>query len=228
MITASDPYYGVCRIGRDRFAYLLRELAAPSVVAERDPEEYWDLIWLNYRSDPLFLLALFNVSSSMGKENMPAGKSPDGRHHRPTHSWGNTLAPYFGPAPIATIRDIDGVPHPVYFDWKEGCASTAARLTTHLFFFRGEERDIGQVFEDPFQREPAIDWFYGHNVPDAGAYLDEVLAFMNFHADDGEENIPEPDCPLLLSSANGDQFQFPSKGPASLSALLEAGYVVKV
>lgn len=37
MITNESPFKGVCRISRDKFAALVRQLANPAVAAERDP-----------------------------------------------------------------------------------------------------------------------------------------------------------------------------------------------
>jgi len=71
-VTANDPFLVTQpRISRAGFARVLREHAAPGVVAERDPGAYYDAILATHTADgrfvdPLFILAMSSASRLAG------------------------------------------------------------------------------------------------------------------------------------------------------------------
>lgn len=177
-LQAADPYYGVCRISRGRFADLVRRLAAPAVVAERDPGEYWDACMAE-RVDPLFVLAIFGHESTYGRYGAAVE----------THSWGNTRPPSFGVPQIGTYAQSGGRLLSRYATWLDGCRSTAARLAAPSFYYRQERRTIGEVFNDPLHRDPPVEWAPAGDGNDPGGYLASVLAFMTREQE--EEQVME-------------------------------------
>ena len=165
-IEAGDPFRGVCRVSQEGFRRLLRQQAAPAVLAERDPGEYWDAI-RGQRIDPLLVAAIFQHESRMGALGTA----------RTTHSWGNTRAPSFGATPVGTVAGRSGS-FPVFASWLDGAVSTAARLSTSQWVY-ADRTSIGAIFVHPSGQvwAPSGD---GNN-PDG--YLRTVLAFMNRFAD---------------------------------------------
>lgn len=178
MITANDHYQGIQRMSRERFSAVLRDRAAPAVLAERDPGEYWDAI-VAQRADPAFVLAVFNHESGMGKYGFAAQ----------TKSWGNTRPPSFGAQQIGVATQASGGQLSKYATWRDGCVSTAARLTTPAWVYHG--RTIGQVFTGtPTSAEV---WAPAGDSNDPAGYLRSVLDFMNRYADQpGNEPAAAP------------------------------------
>ncbi len=193
MVTANDHFQGVTRVSREKFARLLRERAAPAVLAERDPREYWDEC-RRWGVDPLFILAMFLHESSMGK----AGTATQ------TKSWGNTRAPCFGPAPlknaegaIVMIAGRSGW-FPAYATWRDGCGSTAARLVEPSWYYAG--RTIGQVFTGD-ERNPDKVWAPAGDLNNPSGYLRAVLDYMTAHEE--ARMIPMPPMQYNLSPNRG-------------------------
>lgn len=166
VITADAPFVAPPRISREAFARVLRERAAPGVIAERDPGAYWDAI-TGYGLDPTFLLAMFNHESSMGKAGVAII----------THSWGNTRAPSFGPLPIGETPGRTGL-FPIFRDWLDGCKSTCARLVEPTWVYAGRT-SIREIFDHPSGKV----WAPAGDLNDPASYLGAVLAFMNRYAD---------------------------------------------
>lgn len=193
MITADDPFRSAPRITRDRFARVMYEQAAPTVVAERDPRAYWDVI-ASYGIDPLLVLAMFNHESTMGRKGVACT----------THSWGNTRKPNFGATPIGEVPGASGV-FPVWRDWLDGCKSTVARLASPDYVYTGWERvKIREIFEwhdksETAQDESEVVWAPAGDYNNPSSYLRAVIDFMNEYADGGEVvsvgRVPKP--PML-------------------------------
>ncbi len=171
MIDVSAPYFGAVRISRDAFARIIREQAAPGVAQERDPGEYWD-VCVQYKVDPLLTLAMFKHESQMGKAGVAMT----------THSWGNTRRPCFGPQPVGD--DVPGRSgfFPRYANWKDGCESTVARLAATDWFYRGQGRNLGQVFTGTDTDRLHV-WAPAGDLNNPHGYLRSVLDFMNRFTD---------------------------------------------
>jgi hypothetical protein len=217
-ILTTSAYYGVNRISKSAFTKVMAKFAAPSVLKERQPGSYYDALTTNPATkfvDPLFVLAIFQHESNMGK----AGTSTQ------TYSWGNTRTPLFGPRPkmnpngtIVLIAGRSGS-FPAYKNWLDGMLSTAARLAADNFYYRFERRTIGGVFNDPVAANPGyrpamnpiprqrdamgkvvpIEWAPAGDLNDPAGYLRGVLDFMNQYADQ-EINTLNP-LPLPTPSA---------------------------
>lgn len=200
-IIATDPYRGVCRISRAKFAQVLRERAAPTVLAERPAEHYWDALTSNPFAkglDPLFVLAMFAKESSMGKNGTAIQ----------TKSWGNTRLPNFGPTPVldatGKIVEIAGRSgtFPQHANWLNGMLTTGARLMAATYYYRKENRTIGQVFNDPLRRTPPIEWAPAGDLNNPAGYLATMLTLMNEWTDqavafDAQGNLPaSPGTPI--------------------------------
>ena len=140
-ITADDPFLGRCTISRDGFHDAMYDYpASESCLAERNPGQYWDECRA-WGVDPLFVLAMFRVESSMGT----AGTAVE------TWSWGNTRDPSFGAVPIDQVVGRSGV-FPAFASWLDGCAATCARLASPVWPVGapyGERTTIRAVFDDP-------------------------------------------------------------------------------
>jgi hypothetical protein len=167
-ITADDPFRSSPRISRAAFSDELRAQAAPAVVAERDPGEYWDAI-KTLTVDPLFLLAMFNHESTLGKAGIA----------QQTHSWGNTRDPSFGATPVGEVAGRSGV-FPVFRNWLDGCISTAARLVTDKWVYH-DRTSILEIFDHP----SGDVWAPAGDMNDPTGYVRAVLDFMNQYADQG-------------------------------------------
>lgn len=172
MITPDDPFRSAPRISRDRFAQVVRQRAAPGVVAERDPVAYWDAI-VAYGIDPLLILAMFQHESEMGKKGVAVT----------THSWGNTRTPNFGATPIGTAPGRTGT-FPIWRDWLDGVKSTAARLAAPNYVY-ASRTSIRDIFDWP--PAPDVVWAPAGDLNNPNGYLRAVIDFMNAHADGGEE-----------------------------------------
>lgn len=213
-ITANDHYRHPARITKARFGDLLRTRANPAVCQERDPDEYYDTI-VEYGIDPLFVLAMFNHESSMGKAGVAVTSK----------SWGNTRAPNFGAVPVGDMPGRTGR-FPIWATWLDGCKSTCARLVTADWYYGYEQRNIGQVFNDPHypERDPGrparapvprtmpMEWAPAGDLNSPTGYLRAMLDFMNAHQDIGEEDpvtdYPKP--PMIhYPSPNRDGYSTP-------------------
>lgn len=183
-ITATDQYRHPPRIDRQGFRNLLQQRANPAVLQERNSDEYYDEC-VHHGVDPLFVLAMFNRESSMGKEGVAVTSK----------SWGNTRAPNFGATPVGEMPGRTGV-FPVWGSWLEGLRSTCARLVTQDWYYRFEQRNIGEVFIDPHwpnrnpdkpimqpnPRTDPIEWAPAGDLNSPTGYLNAMLRFMNDHA----------------------------------------------
>jgi N-acetyl-anhydromuramyl-L-alanine amidase AmpD len=198
-ITGDSPFKSAPRISRARFARVVRERANPGVSAERDPGAYWDAI-VQRSVDPLFILAMFNHESSMGKAGVAVT----------THSWGNTRTPNFGATPIGSIPGRTGT-FPVWRDWLDGCISTVARLVAPSWVY-AERTAIREIFDHPSGKvwAPAGDL----NSPDG--YLRAMLDFMNQYADGGEAPVDTLPRPVMISLPS------PNRGGYSTPRVVEA------
>lgn len=207
-ITANDQYRHPPRISKAAFGSVLRERANPEVAGERNTEEYYDAI-TSFGVDPLFLLAMFNHESSLGKAGVAVTSK----------SWGNTRAPNFGATPVGTMPGRSGT-FPIWTNWLDGCISTAARLATADYYYAFEERTIGEVFNDPHfpsrnpdkpAREPIprrqnqpIEWAPAGDMNSPTGYLNAMLRFMNDHQDiDNGQEPPVPAKTPLIALAAG-------------------------
>jgi len=166
-ITADSPFKSAPRISRARFAQVVRERANPGVVAERDPGAYWQ-VCVDAGVDPLFILAMFNHESSMGKAGVAVT----------THSWGNTRTPNFGATPIGSIPGRTGI-FPVWRDWLDGCISTVARLVAPSWVY-AERTAIREIFDHPSGKV----WAPAGDLNSPAGYLRAMLDFMNQYADE--------------------------------------------
>jgi hypothetical protein len=201
-ITPDDPFLvrpDEVRISREQFRAVMRQMAAPAVLDERDPREYYDAILAELTedgrcADPLLILAKFNKESTMGKSGMA----------RTTHSWGNTRKPDFGPAPIGEetqfINGVENGAFSTYANWLDGCRSTCARLVAknHVYASR---RSIREIYEHPSNRV----WAPAEDFNNPAGYLRAVIDFMNAHADrdGGERRAVEP-VRLFISAGHWD------------------------
>lgn len=204
-ITANDQYRHPPRISIDRFGQLLRERANPAVIAERNPDEYYQAI-VSYGVDPLFILAMFAKESSMGKEGVAFTSK----------SWGNTRAPNFGAIPTGDMPGRTGR-FPTWATWMDGLRSTCARLVTSDWYYAFEQRNIGEVFRDPHypNRNPnkpmrapipreenhPIEWAPAGDLNSPTGYLAFMLKFMNDHAD--MEGVPPVTRKPIIALAAG-------------------------
>ena len=182
-ITASDPFLvKTDRITRDGFARVLREKAAPGVIAERDPGQYYDANQQirtadGRHVDGLFLLGMFNHESTMGRYGVA----------QTTHSWGNTRLPAFGPQPIGSEPGASGS-FPIYRDWLDGMKSTAARLVAPDWVY-ASRASIREVFDHPSGQV----WAPAGDMNDPQGYLRAMLDFMNRYEDGAPvARIPRP------------------------------------
>lgn len=189
-IMGTDPYRGITRISRERFANIIRQRANPAVAAERDPGQYWDKC-REIGVDPLFVLSMFNHESSMGKAGVAITSK----------SWGNTRKPNFGATPIGETPGRTGV-FPVWASWMDGLISTATRLVTDQWYYGYEQRNITTVFNDPVADNPnyrpamapvprkvvngkvqRIEWAPAGDLNNPAGYLRAMLDFMNANQD---------------------------------------------
>jgi N-acetylmuramoyl-L-alanine amidase len=181
MISQNDKLTGIQRIKRDSIVSIMQKYAAPTVLAERDPREYYD-VCVRYNFDALFALAMFQHESQMGR----AGTAMT------THSWGNTRLPSFGVDPVVDDKGAPAMAEgrsgtfPIYRNWKDGLESTVARLTTSKWHYAG--RTIGEVFLGTTTDTAA--WAPAGDLNNPDGYLAGVLAFMNAHADVSTTNSP--------------------------------------
>ena len=176
MITGADPFQQVSRISAEAFATIVHARAAAGVVAERQASDYHQAA-LGYGIDPLFLLAMFNHESGMGRAGVA----------QQTRSWGNTRLPSFGVQPIMqhgeplTVAGRSGR-FPVYATWLDGAISTVARLASTTWppaAPYGERTTIRGVFDHP----SGSVWAPAGDLNDPHGYLAAMLEFMNVHTD---------------------------------------------
>lgn len=191
-ITGLDPFAGRCRISAEAFATIVHAKAAAVVVAERQASEYWNAS-REWGIDPLFLLAMFNHESNMGK----AGTA------RQTHSWGNTRLPSFGCDPIMqggvplTVAGRSGR-FPVYASWLDGAISTVARLASTSWppaAPYGDRFAIRAIFDHP----SGSVWAPAGDLNDPHGYLASMLEFMNANTDQDEPIVMAGGAPLGLT-----------------------------
>lgn len=214
-LTFNDPYRVTePRISRERFAQILRERAAPAVIAERRPEEYYDGI-ISMRddegrmTDPLLVLIIFEHESTYGK----AGAA------RETRSWGNTRPPSFGPMEIGRqAQYINGKLNgyfSMYGSWLDGAKSTAMRLLHRDAPYHGRIR-ILEIFEHPSGRvwAPAGD----HNNP--ASYINAIMTGMNRDGD--MIGIGAPPVGRITKPAMSTQYRTPNKNGYSAPRIPEA------
>lgn len=203
MITADSPFLVTRdRISRDAFARVLHERAASGVIAERDPATYYDANRAIQTADgrhvdALFLLAMFNHESSMGKAGVA----------RQTHSWGNTREPNFGAVPVGRTEGASGW-FPVWRDWLDGMKSTSARLVSDQWVY-AHRGSIREVFDYP--PDPTKVWAPAGDMNDPAGYLNAVVTFMNRYATPVVEGrIPRP--PMVeRHSPNRDGYGIPRR-----------------
>lgn len=195
-ITADSPFLvKTDRITRDGFIRVLRDKAAAGVIAERDPGQYYDANLQITDSkgrhvDALFMLAMFNHESTMGRYGVA----------QTTHSWGNTRKPTFGAVPIGAEPGASGE-FPIFRDWLDGMKSTAARLVTEQYVYNGvsthpktkqtygPRTTIREVFDHP----STLVWAPAGDMNDPAGYLRAMLDFMNRYAEDAPiYRIPKP------------------------------------
>lgn len=194
-ITPDDSHLvtpGQGRISRERFRQVLIQQAAKGVVDERDPGEYYDAIEANQTPDgrcvdPLFILAMFNHESTMGKSGVA----------RTTRSWGNTRAPNFGATPVGEEPGMSGS-FPIWRDWLDGVRSTAARIVApnHVYAGRGSIRSI---FDWPANQN--LVWAPAGDFNQPTSYLRAMIDFMNAHTDREAGSRPVH---LLISAGHMD------------------------
>lgn len=213
MVVASDQYRGIVRITRAGFSDLARELFPAHVLDEPaidgDPGRYWDEITA-LDVDPLFLLAMFEHESTFGRYGVA----------RESKSWGNTRRPSFGVPDVGQIAGASGM-FSEYETWLDGCISTAARLAARDWYYAGENRTIGEIFNDPIANDPSrrpaiepvprnrrddgsiirIEWAPSYDSNDPAGYLGAVLAFMTEHTDTEETGGLAPGSLLVCLSA---------------------------
>jgi hypothetical protein len=216
MITRNDSYRDVVRISRRGFAARLAGANA-GVLAERPADAYYDEA-IRIGVDPLFLLAMFNHESAMGRAGVAVT----------TKSWGNTRTPNFGAVPVGTAAGASGT-FPIWASWLDGMRSTATRLVTPEWYYRYERRNIGEVFDDPhwpaldpnrpamapaprIPEEGPIEWAPAGDMNNPAAYLASMLAYMNRYADtDGEASVGTYPKPAMIDypSPNRDTYSTP-------------------
>lgn len=166
MITGKDTFRNVTRISRQGFRSLLEKYANPAVVQERGTDEYYDLC-LNQHIDPLFILAMFNHESSMGKYGLAAT----------TKSWGNTGFPNFGPQSTGGVsHPVTGKLFPTFRSWRDGLHATLARLNAPDWVYVNRN-SIEEIFIHP----SGSVWAPIKDRNSPTNYLSKVLAFMNQH-----------------------------------------------
>lgn len=183
---------GQSRISRERFRQVLIQQAAKGVVDERDPGEYYDAIEATQAPDgrcvdPLFVLAMFNHESTMGKAGVA----------RTTRSWGNTRAPNFGATPIGEEPGMSGS-FPIWRDWLDGARSTAARLVAPNHVYAGRNT-IRSIFDWPPNQN--LVWAPAGDFNQPTSYLRAMIDFMSAYAD--REVGSEP-VHLLISAGHWD------------------------
>lgn len=199
MIVHTDRYDTAPRISREGFRTFAFEQFGPQVLAERDPGEYWDAI-VARGCDPLYILAIFKHECNCGKD-VPGRDAVGVARH--TKSWGNTRKPDFGATPIGVYKRGPGDEFSKWATWLDGCISTVARLMTDEWYYHGEKRNIGQVYNDPVANDPSypygmapvprkpkpgggvwrIEWAPAYDSNDPNNYLGKVLTFMNRYQD---------------------------------------------
>lgn len=198
MFDGTEPFRSAPRISRARFVAMMNDRAALSVLAERDPGTYWDVITAT-GIDPLLIAAMFNHESTMGRYGVATQ----------THSWGNTREPSFGAKPIGSVPGASGV-FPVFRDWLDGCKSTAARLAAPDYVY-AERVTIRDIFDWP--KDPEVVWAPAGDFNDPHGYLRAVLDFMNQYTDGGEQAMPGriPKPPIIVKhiTVNMDGYSTP-------------------
>ena len=213
MITADAPFLvppGQSRISREKFIALLREMANPGLITERDPGQYYDaneaITTTDGRHvDHLFLLGMFSHESNMGKKGVA----------RTTKSWGNTRTPNFGAVPVGAEPGASGS-FPIWRDWMDGMKSTAWRLVTDQYVYNGTSKNpkTGQIFgprttiREVFDHPSTLVWAPAGDMNDPAGYLRAMLDFMNRYTDQ-EGGMPGPqDAPapvhILVSAGHWD------------------------
>jgi hypothetical protein len=172
-ISPNDPFVAPARVSRDGFRWLLLERAEPAVTAERDAGEYWDAI-VSFGVDPLFVAAMFNHESQMGKEGIA----------RTTHSWGNTRNPTFGAESVGETApgDARSGTFPIFRHWLDGCRSTAARLVEPTWVYH-RRSSIREIFDWPPDQTKV--WAPAGDFNSPSSYLRSVVDFMRTFADGG-------------------------------------------
>lgn len=199
-ITGSSPWRSEPRISRERFSDIIRDRANPELSAERDPAEYWGQCVVD-GVDPLFIVAMFNHESSLGK----AGTA------RTTHSWGNTRSPNFGAKPVGTVAGRSGV-FPVWENWMDGLKSTTGRLVSAEWVYSDRET-IREIFDWPADQD--LVWAPAGDMNDPHGYLRAVLDFMNKYAEVEAPSVPTTTSPkpamISKPSPNKNGYREPRK-----------------
>lgn len=209
-ITANDQYIHPPRISRTRFKSLLQQHANPAVLAERDADEYYDAC-VEYGVDPLFIISMFAKESSMGTAGVAVTSK----------SWGNTRAPNFGATPTGDMPGRTGR-FPTWATWLDGLKSTCARLVTKDWYYAFEQRNIGQVFNDPVADNPnhkpamqpvprrvvngvvqRLEWAPAGDLNSPTGYLAFMLAYMNNNADLEQKDPPMSSQRPIIAVAAG-------------------------
>ncbi|HUG16099.1 MAG TPA: hypothetical protein VMM78_13905 [Thermomicrobiales bacterium] len=190
---------GQSRISRGRFRQVMLDLAAPAVLAERGPSDYYDAIEAARTPDgrcvdPLFVLAKFVHESGMGKAGMATT----------TRSWGNTRPPSFGVPEVGQeTQFINGQPNGFfsrYDTWLDGCHSTCGRLVSPDWKYHARTT-IREIYDHP----SGDVWAPAGDFNNPAAYLRAVIDFMNAHADrmDDTSRGNEP-IHILISAGHWD------------------------
>lgn len=180
-ITPEAPFRAAPRLSRDGFRRLLAERAAPAVLAERDPGQFWDAI-VRYGVDPLFIAAMFWHESQMGRAGVA----------RQTRSWGNTRAPTFGALPRGLVPGASGT-FPAFRTWLDGCEATCARLVSPAWVYH-TRTTIRAVFDHPSGQV----WAPAGDMNDPAGYLRAVLDAMQAWADGGAPALAPQPIPVAL------------------------------
>lgn len=216
-ISPESTFKGPARVSRTRFAQLVREKAAPDVAAERDPGQYWDAI-VQRGGDPLFVLAIFNHESSMGRNGVA----------RETKSWGNTRTPNFGAASVGTADGASGT-FPIWRTWLDGCISTIERLMTPAWVYSGTSRnsDTGATYGGRFSIREIFDhpsekvWAPAGDFNNPSAYLRDVVDFMNRNADLLTTPSPSGRDPRFAWQPDEYEFGYPARTHGRAGWLIE-------
>lgn len=193
-ITADSPFRNVTRITRDRFIEVLKARANPEVVAERDPGEYWDQIVAD-QIDPLFILAMFNHESSMGKAGVAVT----------THSWGNTRRPNFGAEPVGDVPGRTGS-FPIWRNWMDGLKSTTGRLNAPNWVYHGRTR-IREIFDHP----SGDVWAPAGDLNNPAGYLRAMLDFMNLYKNQNGDAPMAGDDARFAWTPDEHEFGYPTR-----------------
>lgn len=127
-------------------------------------------VCLEYRLDPLFLLAMFSHESSMGTRGTAAI----------TNSWGNTRAPTFGGVPVirnTVPSEARSGSFPVFRNWADGAVSTIARLCS-MEYPSSAPYGARQTIEEIFIHPSGLVWAPAGDLNSPDSYLRAVLNYI--------------------------------------------------